>query len=139
MRPRPPPPSPPPMPLLFSYGTLQLTSAQLETFGRALVGAPDRLVGFESIRIVLDDPAVIAASGRAEHTNARFDGSATRAVDGTVFEVSDAELAAADRAEAVAGYKRIAVALASGKEAWIYLYAPTAPDPSAVAALSARP
>jgi hypothetical protein len=128
-----------PMPLLFSYGTLQLTSVQLETFGRALAGRPDRLPGFESIRIVIDDPAVVAASGRADHTNARFDGSDASGIDGTVFEVSDRELAEADRYEAASDYRRIAVTLGSGAAAWIYLYARTAPEPSAIAAARRQP
>ena len=115
------------MPLLFSYGTLQLARVQHETFGRELIGRPDRLAGFESIRIVIDDPAVIAASGRADHQNARFDGSASTGIDGTVFEVTDRELAEADRYEAAAAYTRIAVTLASGDTAWIYVHAPTAP------------
>jgi hypothetical protein len=115
------------MPSLFSYGTLQLSSVQRETFGRELVGRPDRLVGFESIRIVIDDPDVIAASGRSDHQNARFVASASKAVDGTVFEVTDRELAEADRYEAASQYTRISVTLASGATAWIYVHAPTAP------------
>lgn len=38
---------------------------------------------------------------------------------GTVFEVTEAELAAADRYEP-AGYKRVSARLASGKQAWVY-------------------
>jgi hypothetical protein len=116
-----------PMPLLFSYGTLQLTGVQRETFGRELVGRPDRLVGFESVRIVIDDPAVIAASGRADHLNARFDGRASQGIDGTIFEVTERELVEADRYEAAAAYTRIAVTLASGDSAWVYVHAPSAP------------
>jgi gamma-glutamylcyclotransferase (GGCT)/AIG2-like uncharacterized protein YtfP len=41
-------------------------------------------------------------------------------VSGVVFEISDAELAAADQYEHTAGYARIAVNLASGKQAWVY-------------------
>jgi gamma-glutamylcyclotransferase (GGCT)/AIG2-like uncharacterized protein YtfP len=44
-----------------------------------------------------------------------------------VFEVSEAELAAADRFEQPFAYTRIATTLASGKEAWVYVYAPPAP------------
>jgi hypothetical protein len=40
-------------------------------------------------------------------------------VRGTVFEVSESELAGADQYEP-AGYTRILATLASGKEAWVY-------------------
>jgi hypothetical protein len=48
-------------------------------------------------------------------------------IDGTVFEIADVELAAADEYE-VAAYKRIAVVLASGLDAWVYVDARYAPD-----------
>jgi gamma-glutamylcyclotransferase (GGCT)/AIG2-like uncharacterized protein YtfP len=48
-------------------------------------------------------------------------------VSGTVFDVSDAELAAADRYEQAATYVRIAAVLASGKQAWLYVDARSAP------------
>jgi hypothetical protein len=40
---------------------------------------------------------------------------------GTVFEVSEVELAAADRYEKIANHHRIAATLASGKQAWLYV------------------
>ncbi|RJT86254.1 gamma-glutamylcyclotransferase, partial [Arthrobacter frigidicola] len=43
-------------------------------------------------------------------------------VAGTVFQISEEELAAADRYE-VADYKRVAVTLASGLTAWVYVRA----------------
>jgi hypothetical protein len=36
-------------------------------------------------------------------------------------EITDAELAAADRYEQLAAHKRIAAMLASGKQAWLYV------------------
>jgi len=39
--------------------------------------------------------------------------------------VTEAELAAADRYERVADYTRFAVALASGRRAWVYAHANT--------------
>ncbi len=39
------------------------------------------------------------------------------------FEVTDAELAAADDYERPAAYVRIAVVLASGASAWVYVHA----------------
>ena len=43
-------------------------------------------------------------------------------MSGTVFEITDAELAAADEYERPAAYNRIAVTLASGKKAWVYVH-----------------
>ena len=42
-------------------------------------------------------------------------------MSGTVFEISDAELASADEYERLASYKRIAAMLASGKQTWVYV------------------
>jgi hypothetical protein len=107
------------MPRLFSYGTLQQEAVQLSTFGRALGGEPDELVGFEQGLFRIDDPEFVAASGKALHAIVRFNGRAHSRVRGTVFELSDDELARADRYEPI-GYRRIATRLASGKEAWVY-------------------
>jgi hypothetical protein len=41
-------------------------------------------------------------------------------VPGTVYEVTEAELAAADRYEEPAAYRRIMTKLASGKQAGVY-------------------
>jgi hypothetical protein len=46
------------------------------------------------------------------------------------FEITDAELATADRYEQLAAYVRIAARLASGKEAWVYVDARSAPGGS---------
>jgi gamma-glutamylcyclotransferase (GGCT)/AIG2-like uncharacterized protein YtfP len=51
-------------------------------------------------------------------------------VSGTVFEITDAELAAADQYEQLAAYKRVAAMLASGKQAWVYVDARSAPRAS---------
>jgi len=107
------------MPLLFSYGTLQQEAVQRSTFGRALSGEPDELVGFEQGLFRIDDPGFVAENGKAHHAIVRFNGRAECRVSGTVFEVSEDELASADRYEP-AGYRRIATRLASGKEAWVY-------------------
>src|SRR5262245_61388897 len=107
------------MALLFSYGTLQQEAVQMSTFGRRLRGEPDELVGFEQGVFRIDDPEFVATSGMAHHAIVRFNGKPESRVRGTVFEVTDAELANADRYEP-AGYRRIATRLASGKEAWVY-------------------
>ena len=107
------------MPLLFSYGTLQRDAVQLATFGRLLRGEPDELVGFvEAVREVRD-PAFVAASGQRLHAIVQFDGRVESRVRGTAFEVTDAELADADRYEPD-GWTRLAATLASGRAAWVY-------------------
>ena len=63
----------------------------------------------------------MAASGRTHHANVTFNGRDDSRVSGMVFEITDAELAAADRYEELAAYKRIAATLASGKQTWVYV------------------
>ena len=48
---------------LFSYGTLQLESVQLASFGRRLAGHPDAMPGFSKSFIEITDPDVLVASG----------------------------------------------------------------------------
>jgi hypothetical protein len=107
------------MPLLFSYGTLQLDAVQLSTFGRLLRGEADELVGFEEAMLEIDDPHVLALSGKSRHVIVKYNGKNESRVRGTVFELTDNELVAADRYE-VPAYKRVATTLASGKQAWVY-------------------
>ena len=110
------------MPYLFSYGTLQQEEVQISTFGRKLTGAPDSLVGFILADLKIKDSEVIATSGREFHPIARKTGGFNHRVPGTVFEVSEEELANADRYE-VSDYTRIETVLASGKSAWVYIEA----------------
>lgn len=116
------------MPLLFSYGTLQLADVQLATFGRLLDGQGDSLPGFEPSSVRIEDPQLVLDSGRTHHANVVFNGRSDSRVSGTVFEITDAELAAADRYEQIASYTRIAALLASGKRAWVYVDARNAPE-----------
>ena len=111
------------MPLLFSYGTLQEGSVQLSAFGRRLQGQRDDLPGFEPSLVAIEDPIVAATLGRTHHANVTHNGRSDSRVRGTVFEVTDAELAAADRFEEPFAYRRTAVTLASGKRAWVYVSA----------------
>ena len=108
------------MPLRFSYGTLQQDDVQLATFGRRLHGRRDELVGYECALLAIDDPAVVAASGKTHHPIARRVAERARRLAGTVFEISDDELARADRYE-VAAYRRVLAELASGARAWVYV------------------
>ena len=111
------------MPLLFSYGTLQQENVQLSTFGRLLQGQRDELLGFELSSVKIEDSKVVSATGKTHYANAAFNGRDDSRVSGTVFEITDAELAAADSYEQLAAYKRIATKLASGKQAWVYVHA----------------
>jgi len=111
------------MPLVFSYGSLQEEHVQLSTFGRLLRGERDDLPEFEPSSVPIEDPQVVAASGRTHHANATFTGRPDSRVSGTVFEVTDAELAGADAYEAAASYRRRVVTLASGRQAWVYVHA----------------
>jgi gamma-glutamylcyclotransferase (GGCT)/AIG2-like uncharacterized protein YtfP len=111
-----------PMPLLFSYGTLQLESVQLSTFGRRLAGWRDDLVGYERSTVVIDDPQVAATLGKTHHDNVDFTGNDASRVSGMVFEIADGELASVDAYEAAFSYTRVAATLASGAEAWVYVH-----------------
>jgi len=111
------------MPLLFSYGTLQQEEVQVSTFGRKLAGEKDLLTGFEPSLVKIEDQAVAERLKKTHHDNVHNTGDDWSSVQGTVFEVTDAELAKADTFEAQYNYKRLTVPLASGKEAWVYVHA----------------
>lgn len=110
------------MPLLFSYGTLQREEIQLATFHRRLQGRADALPRYEPAVAPILDPAVAAALHSSHFLNVRFNGQADSRVAGMVYEVTDADLAAADDYEKLAGYRRIGVELESGRQAWVYLH-----------------
>ena len=109
------------MPLLFSYGTLQDQKVQLSTFGRLLHGQRDELPGYEPSLVKIENSQLAARIGMTHHANVRFNGRKDSRVSGTVFVVSEAELADADQYELPASYERIAVVLASGKKSWVYV------------------
>ena len=111
---------------LFSYGTLQLEAVQMATFGRLLAGTSDTLSGFEQMMLKIEDQAVIAVSGMAQHTIARFTGHASDVISGTVFRVTAEDIQNADKYE-VDACKRIAVTLRSGVRAWVYVDAQYVP------------
>lgn len=113
------------MPLLFSYGTLQRENIQLATFGRVLKGHQDELVGYTPSLVKIDDAAIAARLGKTHHANVMPVRSAKRRAAGTVFEITDAELASCDTYEAPSDYVRVSAMLASGREAWVYVHAPS--------------
>jgi gamma-glutamylcyclotransferase (GGCT)/AIG2-like uncharacterized protein YtfP len=106
---------------LFSYGTLQQDGVQLASFGRLLKGAADALPGWTCEMVEITDPAVLAKSGMRLHP-ILVRGTASDSVTGMVFEITEDELASADRYE-VADYKRILARLKSGMDAWVYVKA----------------
>ena len=105
--------------LLFSYGTLQDKAVQMANFGRHLKGRPDALLGHALLPITIDDPAVVALSGKSQHMIAKHSHAGAE-VPGMVFEVTAEELAAADRYE-VSDYRRVLATLKSGAQAWVYV------------------
>jgi gamma-glutamylcyclotransferase (GGCT)/AIG2-like uncharacterized protein YtfP len=107
---------------LFSYGTLRQENVQMASFGRLLAGSPDALPGYASVMIEITDPGVVAASGMKFHPMVVVTGNPDDEVPGTLFLITEAELAAADAYE-VSDYKRIEVRLKSGKSAWVYVKA----------------
>ncbi|MEO5816437.1 MAG: gamma-glutamylcyclotransferase family protein [Gemmatimonadaceae bacterium] len=113
------------MPLLFSYGSLQLESVQLSTFGRRLAGASDELVGFARTTVSIDDPQLVATLGKTHHDNVELTRDREARVAGMVFEVGDAELASVDAYEAAFSYARIDAMLASGRRACLYVHSDT--------------
>ena len=108
--------------LLFSYGTLRQPDVQRATFGREIDGTPDAIVGYDLDYVTITDPRVIAASGSDRHPILKPTDRADAAVEGMVFAISEADLAAADEYE-VDDYRRITVPLRSGGEAWVYVFA----------------
>ncbi len=98
----------------------------MATFGRHLVGTSDALPGFELASLKIEDQTVVAISGTAHHTMARFTGRAADVISGTVFAVTPDDIQSADKYE-VAAVKRVAVVLQSGARAWVYVDARCAP------------
>lgn len=107
------------MPKLFSYGTLQQKNVQLANFGRELAGSKDILPGYIVGEIEITDQRVLRESGKAIHPILQFTGNSSDEVAGSVFELTDAELAQADDYE-VDAYIRVDACLKSGIYCWIY-------------------
>ena len=110
------------MPRLFSYGSLQQEEVQLATFGRKLAGEKDLITGYEPSLVKIADPDLATKLGKSHHDNIAATGDDWSNVQGTVFEVTEAELAMADTFEAQFDYRRVNVTLASGNDAWVFLY-----------------
>ena len=111
--------------LLFSYGTLQDPAVQMANFGRRLEGTADVLTGFSIGEIEITDPEVIAESGLTHHLILRPARDPAATIPGTVFRITEDDLAAADVYEAE-DYARVRARLVSGLTAWVYVAADAA-------------
>lgn len=106
--------------LLFTYGTLQSAEVQLDTFGRLVAGEVDALPCYTIDYAEISDQRAVDVSGLSVHPILRATGNRLDKVVGKVLHVTAAELDAADEYE-VSLYRRIAVTLASGRTAWVYV------------------
>jgi hypothetical protein len=93
---------------------------QRATYGRLLDGTADILCGYRLAPLAITDPEVVRISGKAVHSIARRTGEPGDVIPGTVFRLTEAELAATDRYE-VDAYARVEVTLASGRRAFAYV------------------
>lgn len=97
--------------LLFSYGTLRHKDVQIAIFGHEVTGREDSLPGYTR---------TITESGEVLYFNIEPGPTREYAVSGIVFEITEQELAAADKYEEDRDYRRILVTLRSGVQAWTY-------------------
>lgn len=104
---------------LFSYGTLRQPEVQQALFGRELPSVADTLFGFKVETVRITDAAVIQKSGSDRHPIIKRS-TADQKVSGTALLLTEEDLEAADRYE-VADYVRVAVLLASGRRAFVYI------------------
>ena len=105
---------------LFSYGTLQLESVQMSLFGRRLEGVADVLPMYEAGKLEIQDPEVVATSGKTHHAIAIYTGRDSDSIPGVVLSLTPAELIKADEYE-IEEYKRVLVTLRSGVSSWVYV------------------
>ena len=107
---------------LFSYGTLQLPSVQLATFGRRLDGVCDALCGYRVDTIEIVDAEVTRTSGSDFHSILVATSNPSDLVEGMVFSISEAELLNTDDYE-VDDYQRVLARCKSAQQAWVYVAA----------------
>jgi hypothetical protein len=112
---------------LFSYGTLQLPQVQLGNYGRLLEGSADALCGYRLVSLSISDPEVIRLSGKSVHRIARATGDPSDRIEGKLFQLAEAELAATDSYE-VDAYMRVEARLESGRMAFVYVGRPLGDD-----------
>ncbi|MGO2012730.1 MAG: gamma-glutamylcyclotransferase family protein [Pseudoalteromonas sp.] len=105
---------------LFSYGTLQFEQVQLDTFNRLLEGETDTLSGYIVSEVEITDAAVLKSSGQRFHPALIKTGQTTDTVTGTIFSITEQELANADSYE-VDDYVRVEEIFNTGNSAWVYV------------------
>lgn len=105
---------------LFSYGTLQQPEVQLANYGRLIDGDADALLGYELAPLLIEDPQVVAVSGKAIHMIATRCADPTARIMGTVLFLTEAELEATDAYEDKP-YTRVETRLESGRTAFVYV------------------
>ena len=106
----------------FSYGTLQQENVQTELFGRTLTGTKDALKNYEVGEVQITDVEVIRKSGKDIHLVLIPSNNPEHIIEGTLFEITDEELAHIDEYE-VQDYKRVMETFESGKQGWVYVLA----------------
>lgn len=105
---------------LFSYGTLQQENVQIETYGRILKGTKDQLPKYRVTKLKITDKEVLKKSGKTFHPIAVKTNSPNDVIEGTIFEITSAELKATDQYE-VEDYMRVLETFSSGQQAWVYI------------------
>ena len=70
----------------------------------------------------MTDPEVITLSGSDEHPALVETGNAEDEVAGSALAVDEAELALADATKRLSRYRRTAVRLKSGRDAYVYVF-----------------
>lgn len=105
---------------LFSYGTLQYRQVQLDTFGRLLEGIPATLSGYIIGEVEITDEAVLKSSDQRFHPALIKTGKQSDTVNGTIYLITEQELAQADAYE-VDDYQRIEETFQCSNQAWLYV------------------
>ncbi|OXG08442.1 gamma-glutamylcyclotransferase (GGCT)/AIG2-like uncharacterized protein YtfP [Flavobacterium araucananum] len=99
----------------FSYGTLRSKEIQMRVLNKILTGTPDHLISYK-----LKDLKIEEEFGMADYHVAIASENPADSIKGTVFKISNDDLAKIDLFESNA-YKRVQVTLKSGIVAWIYI------------------
>lgn len=92
----------------------------METYGRLLTGKKDSLLNYKLGKLRITDAAVLAKSGEEYHPIALKTGNPNDCIEGTVFNITEKELAETDKYE-VGDYKRVLETFLSGQQAWVYI------------------
>ena len=106
--------------LLFVYGTLRLPQVQLAMFGRVIDGHDDVLLGYTIDYLEVTEPHVVELIGRSTQPVLSATGNRVDKAFGRVLTVTIDEVEGADEHAAIS-HRRVAVELASGREAWVYI------------------